>query len=165
MGRPAVTHPVAEARSLQEAHKGDWSSAVKWAIAETLWATGRFHADDLLNLNLPGTDRNVIGAQIGGALARRWMIESGVRRRSANPSRHGAKSCVYEITDLGRERLAGMFTRRREDSTVGVNSSPRDRAVSSPSGEREGDVDETVTPTPLFDMPPDSPGFYDRRVA
>lgn len=159
-----MTHSVAHARSLQEAHKGDWSSAVRWAIAEALWTTGRFHADDLLDLNLPDTDRNVIGAQIGAALTRKWMVETGVRLRSANPARHGAKSSVYEITDLGREQLAGMLDRRRDGSMAGVNSSPGGCAAFSPSGDGGRGSDEAPAPR-LFELPPDRPGLYDQAAA
>lgn len=128
---------VQEARSLQEAHRGRWSAAVRWAIAEELWRTGEFHADALLDLELPDDARNIIGAQVAAATAKGLMEATGERRKSAAKSRNAAKSAVYRITPLGRERFAGLF---RESA-----SGPSRRSPAAPSN----------PPEQLFEAPAD----------
>lgn len=66
--------------------------------------TGQFHADDLEPLGIPDEHRNVIGSQIAKLVNQKWIVECG-RRKSVVPSRNGAKSNEYRLTERG---VAGL---------------------------------------------------------
>jgi hypothetical protein len=102
------TRTVADARALQEDAKAHWSMVVDEAILRHFKAnpSGKFHADDLEALGIPDDHRNVIGSQIAKWVNRRRMVECG-RRASTVPSRNGAKSNEYRLTERGRDLVAG----------------------------------------------------------
>lgn len=101
------TRTVAEARAIQEDAKGHWSAIVREGIIEVLTKTGGYHADDLDHLGIPDEHRNIIGSQTAKLVNQKWMVEAG-RRKSILPSRNGAKSGIYRLTNLGREKLVGV---------------------------------------------------------
>lgn len=124
--------PIAEIRAEQEAAKSHWSMVVREGIIEAL-RSGRFHADDLEPLGIPDEHRNIIGSQTAKLVNQKWMAECG-RRKSTIPSRNGAKSNVYRLTEHGRRCIAGggADTARRSSRDRGAgNESP----VSVSSGE------------------------------
>lgn len=102
-----VEHPLQEVREAQEAAKAEWSAGIYAEIVRILTVRGSFHADDLEPMGIPDEHRNLIGAQLGSLVARRYIHETG-RRKSSNPARKQAKSSVFEFTRIGRERLAGV---------------------------------------------------------
>jgi hypothetical protein len=80
---------------------------VREGIIEVLKATGAYHADDLDHLGIPDEHRNIIGSQTAKLVNQKWIEEAG-RRKSILPSRNGAKSGIYKLTDLGKSRIAGV---------------------------------------------------------
>ena len=115
------------AQRLHALYKDDWKRIVREGIAEVLDATGQFHADNLRPLEIPADHKPVIGTVVG-ALVRQGKIIEVARRRSEAPERHGAKSGVYELTELGRDRLAEHLGRDQEepgteDGSAGVSTS------------------------------------------
>jgi len=110
-GQRVEDHPLVEAREAQEASKlkDHYSQVIYQGIIERL-ERGRVHADDLEDL-FPDSDRTLcrklVGAQFG-SLASRHYIREKERRKSSIASRKGAKSSVWEFTEKGRERLAGV---------------------------------------------------------
>lgn len=140
-GRPdkdRTEHPLADARAAQEATelKSHWSQVIHQGIIERLKA-GPVHADDLEPL-FPANEeervmcRKLVGAQFGSLASRHYIFEKE-RRKSSVPSRKGAKSGVFEFTQKGRERLAGVGADgEKRLSTRGVRNQP---AVSADSGE------------------------------
>jgi hypothetical protein len=127
----APTRTVADARALQEDAKAHWSMVVDEAIVRHFRRdpSGKFHADDLETLGIPDDHRNVIGSQIAKWVNRKRMVECG-RRASTVPSRNGAKSNEYRLTERGARVVAGSSADqerdsrvdRRENPTVGVRS-------------------------------------------
>jgi hypothetical protein len=101
------TRTIAEVRAEQEAAKTHWSMIVREGIIEVLKATGAYHADDLDHLGVPDKHRNIIGSQTAKLVNQKWMIEAG-RRKSVIPSRNGAKSGIYQLTALGKQKLVGV---------------------------------------------------------
>lgn len=118
-------HALADARAAQEATKlkDHYSQVIYQGIIERL-ERGPVHADDLEDL-FPESDRTMcrklVGAQFG-SLASRHYIREKERRKSSVPSRKGAKSGVFEFTQKGRERLAGVGAGRRTQSLSGAHS-------------------------------------------
>lgn len=113
-------HPLAEARAAQESSKlkSDLSELVYQGIISRL-ERGPVHADDLEPIFPPehrGLCRRLTGAQFGSLASRHYIVERE-RRKSAVPSRKGAKSGVFEFTRLGREKLAGVGGNNREGTT------------------------------------------------
>jgi hypothetical protein len=110
-GQRVDDHPLVEAREAQEATKlkDHYSQVIYQGIIERL-ERGPVHADDLEDL-FPDSDRTMcrklVGAQFG-SLASRHYIREKERRKSSIASRKGAKSSVWEFTQKGRERLAGI---------------------------------------------------------
>lgn len=104
--RSAAPPPIQLIREEQEAAKAHWSMAVREGIIEVL-RSGEFHADDLEPLGIPDEHRNIIGSQTAKLVNQKWMVECG-RRKSTLPSRNGAKSNVYRLTEHGRKCIAGL---------------------------------------------------------
>lgn len=125
-------HPLVEAREAQEATKlkDHYSQVIYQGIIERL-ERGAVHADDLEDL-FPDSDRTMcrklVGAQFG-SLASRHYIREKERRKSSIASRKGAKSSVWELTQKGRERLAGAGTHSPRTS-LGIDHPGRERAQS-----------------------------------
>lgn len=104
-------HPLEAARTEQEASKlnRDLGALIRAAIVRRLSGPPyRVHADDLEG-DFPAEHvercRKLAPAQFGG-LAGAGDIREVERRKSAVPSRKGAKSSVYEFTISGRRKLA-----------------------------------------------------------
>jgi hypothetical protein len=118
------TKTVADARVLHEDAKAHWSMVVDEAILRHFKAdpAGIFHADDLESLGIPDDHRNVIGSQIAKWVNRKRMVECG-RRGASVPSRNGAKSNEYRLTERGRDLVAGLDTRNPE-GTAGSHRLP-----------------------------------------
>jgi|GEM_PF-4856834 len=104
--RGGNVHSLDEALDLHEITKPEWVALVKTRIMDIL-EQGSFHADDLRYLGVPEDHKSVIGNAVGALVRAGLMVEVG-RRKSVAPERHGAKSSVYEITDKGRVKLAGV---------------------------------------------------------
>jgi DNA-directed RNA polymerase subunit RPC12/RpoP len=137
------TKTVADARALQEDAKAHWSMVVDEAIVRHFRRdpSGTFHADDLEALGIPDDHRNVIGSQIAKWVNRKRMVECG-RRASSVPSRNGAKSNEYRLTERGVRLVAGLHAENPEGTAGGVESPPMTPAPSTghslPGGEPHG---------------------------
>lgn len=136
-----VEHPLQGVREAQEAAKAEWSAAIYAEIVRLLQVRGHFHADDLEPMGIPDEHRNLIGAQLGSLAARQYIHEVG-RRRSANPARKQAKSGVYELTRVGRERLAEVGAGHGD--RVGTGSSP----AAAGTGRASADLAEPLSLLP-----------------
>jgi len=104
--RPA---PIQVIREGQEAETERWATVVDEAIRQYFRDNPGevFHADDIEHLGVPDQYRkSVVGSQIAKWVNRKWMVGVGYRR-SAIPSRNGAKSQEYRLTDVGRKVIAG----------------------------------------------------------
>lgn len=99
--------PIQAIREDQEAAKAHWSMIAREGIIEVLKATGAYHADDLDHLDIPDEHRNIIGSQTAKLVNQKWIEEVG-RRKSILPSRNGAKSGIYRLTALGKNKIAGV---------------------------------------------------------
>ena len=120
--------PIQVIREGQEAETERWATVVDEAIRQYFRDNPGeiFHADDIEHLGVPDEYRkSVVGSQVAKWVNRKWMVGVGYRR-SAIPSRNGAKSQEYRLTDAGRKVIAGdgadSATRpSREARGVGVN--------------------------------------------
>jgi hypothetical protein len=129
------TRTVADARALHEDAKAHWSMVVDEAIVRHFKAdpTGIFHADDLEAIGIPDDHRNVIGSQIAKWVNRKRMVECG-RRASTVPSRNGAKSNEYRLTERGARLVAGLDSDTDGDRDGGlVGSCAAEGSVALPS--------------------------------
>lgn len=145
-----MTRTIADVRASQEAVKDHWSSAVREAIIDVLRRKGEFHADDLAELGIPDEHRNVIGSQVARLVNQHWMVECG-RRKSAVPSRNGAKSNVYKLT---REGVSGVGAGKPAPSAQGVGPGVQTEASADPSDtsiaeELEEVEQQLFEPTPI----------------
>ena len=105
----ARTRTIAEVRSDLEETKAEWQDITEEAIADHFRRhPGQpFHADDLLSLGIPEEHRrSIVGSAIALWVNKRRMEECG-RRKSIAPSRNGAKSNEYRLTEKGRDFIAG----------------------------------------------------------
>lgn len=102
-----TVHPLQAIREGQEVSKDRWSCIVREGIIEVLKATGAYHADDLDHLGIPDEHRNIIGSQTAKLVNQKWTEEAG-RRKSILPSRNGAKSGIYKLTALGKNKIVGV---------------------------------------------------------
>ncbi len=161
--------PIQAIRMEQEAAKAHWSMIVREGIIEVLKATGAYHADDLDHLGIPDEHRNIIGSQTAKLVNQKWIEEAG-RRKSILPSRNGAKSGIYKLTDLGKKKLAGngvgddcedANSVSGEKSATGVPTSqePGGSCLSLPAPGADGSRAGTPEPAQLFEDSP--PSAYD----
>lgn len=154
--------PIQAIREEQEAAKAHWSMIVREGIIEVLKATGAYHADDLDHLGIPDEHRNIIGSQTAKLVNQKWIEEAG-RRKSILPSRNGAKSGIYKLTEFGKKKLVGEGGGSAAGSSGVVSVAP---GHSSLSGEKgfEGAVATSSVPSEpaarLFDDAP--PSAYER---
>jgi hypothetical protein len=134
-GRVDDTHAIRAIRDQHEDAKAHWSLVVDEAIVRHFKAdpSGVFHADDLESLGIPDDHRNVIGSQIAKWVNRRRMVECG-RRASAVPSRNGAKSNEYRLTERGARLIAGLDTENPEGTAVECAAPSTGRSRSCLSG-------------------------------
>lgn len=116
--RGGTTVSLEQAEALHLEHRREWSARIRWRIAEVLVDTGRFHADDLVDLDIPADHKNIVGASVGAAVRKGHMVETGVRRRTSDPAGHGRRSAVYEVTERGRKVLSGPVAARRARGPV-----------------------------------------------
>ena len=137
--RGGTVHSVDEARELQEERKPHWSALIRQSILDTLEATGAWHADDLIALDIPADCKNIVGAQTNALLRQGIMAETGVRRSTSDPAGHGRRSAVYRITELGRQKL-------KPEPRAGVSDSHP--SVADPSSEAPA-LFELAEPEPV----------------
>ena len=150
-----------------EAAKPEWSTLIRLTIESALIESGFFHADDLVALEIPEAHKACVGAQVSGMISRRYMEETGVRRSTSDPAGHARKSAVYRITELGREKLAGV--RVSDAGRTGADSghiSPDRSAESSRPAAAEQNPAGNATLAPagqLFETPEAKrePGYID----
>jgi hypothetical protein len=109
------------AQRLHALYKDDWKRIIREGIAEVLNLSGEFHADDLRPLGIPADHKPVIGTVVGALVRQGKIVEVG-RRRSEAPERHGAKSGVYALTELGRVKLAQHLGADQGVPETGVGS-------------------------------------------
>lgn len=150
--------PIQAVREGQEAETERWATVVDEAIR--LYFREHpgepFHADDLEHLGVPDHYRkSVVGSQIAKWVNRRWMAECG-RRKSVIPSRNGAKSNEYRLTEKGQKVVAGDgadgYGDAREDT--GVLRSFPSGSLSAVSGDSRAATSdsEPVEEGRLFDL-------------
>lgn len=108
------------AQTLHSIYKDDWRRIIREGVAEVLSRKDDFHCDDLRPLSIPPDHKPVIGTVISTLVRQGKIVEVG-RRRSVAPERHGAKSGVYHLTDLGRHKLAEHLGARQEGSATEVD--------------------------------------------
>jgi hypothetical protein len=118
--RGGTVTSLADAEKLHEQYRFQWRQRIKWRIVKCLVETGRFHASDLLDLDVPDDCKNVIGSSIGAAVRKGLMLETGERRASADMAGHGRKSAVYEVNPAGRAALVERWDRHREQQPAPV---------------------------------------------
>lgn len=144
--KAGTEHPLDEVRALHEESKGRWTVVVREHLNRTLLDTGHVSAEDFDRLGIPAEHSNLANAQMGSYVARGFM-EPVSWKRSTKPSRKSGKFWIYRITDLGREKLAGL--------SAGPTSGP---PVSAQSGEK-GSGDGVVGPSPSPESPAPLPGL------
>lgn len=153
----AATPPIQAVREEQEAETERWATVVDEAIRLYFREhPGQpFHADDLEHLGVPDHYRkSVVGSQIAKWVNRRWMTECG-RRKSAIPSRNGAKSNEYRLTEKGQKEVARNgadgYGDAREDGGLSCLSPS---SLSAVSGDRRAEAPDCgpVKEGRLFDL-------------
>jgi hypothetical protein len=165
--RSAATPPIQAIREEQEAAKSHWSQIVREGIIDVLRGTGFYHADDLDQLGIPDEHRNIIGSQTAKLVNQKWIEEAG-RRKSVLPSRNGAKSGIYRLTELGREAITGVDAGTSppcvdsgDTSSAGVPASQGPEGVPVPP-----DCASAGAPDPsLFELPSRNYTDPDQRAA
>jgi hypothetical protein len=95
---------VEEATQLQQTHKPTSSERAYEAICAALLKHGKYHRNLLPDLDLPPGDLNCIGSQVSVIKREGYMVKVGEERNRTAAS-NARWSPVYEITQLGRERL------------------------------------------------------------
>jgi hypothetical protein len=96
-----------EVRAQHEESKGRWTVIVREHLNRTLLQTGFISAEDFDALGVPDEHRNLANAQMGGYSSKGY-IEPVSWRRSTKASRKSGKIWTHRLTDLGREKLAGV---------------------------------------------------------
>lgn len=105
---------LTEAERLHLEHKREWTARIRWRIVECLVDHGRFHAEDLLTLEVPEDCSKLPGTCVGAA-ARQGLMVRGTRfYATGSQSGHGRKSFEWLITDHGRDVLPGRLAAHRE---------------------------------------------------
>lgn len=96
-----------------------------------------FHSDDLWHV-IPDEHRGVISLAVMAMVNKKLIVGCGYRK-SAIPSRKGSPSQEYRLTELGRDRLAGMGAgwtgagaHSGETSSVGSNGHVRQQPAGEP---------------------------------
>jgi len=146
----------------QETTKPFWTKRIRETIHEILIRKGTFSANDLASIEIPAIHSGLIPGQVRGVATKGLMRKIG-HTTSTIPTRHGAEIRTYEITDLGRERLAGVGAGM--DSPPGASSDPGEEASdiaadsktgsevgSEPSSEEAPNSLASSEPVPLFDL-------------
>ncbi len=116
-----------------------------------------FHSDDLWHV-IPDQHRGVISLAVMALVNKKLIVSTGVLRKSAIPSRKRSPSQEYRLTELGRNRIAGV----EGGGASGIPSRLPDASRSSlhPGDDSSAAVTGTVeesSPT-LF---PESPKLFD----
>lgn len=134
--RGGTTATLDEAATVIDLHKRQASELIESAIWAALEAKGEFHADDLLQVDVPADALNAIGARVNAFVRRGYMVEIG-RRKSANPASNGRKSNVYRITPAGRARVGVSAGVANPQGPPG-NADTLNDASADPGTERSG---------------------------
>jgi hypothetical protein len=140
-------------------------------IARTLLATGRFHVDDLDDLNLPPAAFEVRGTLVNSIRSRGVMESTGVYRKVAHAAANSRKAPIYRITSKGRQELSKLVgvdvNVPRLDQVavrgVGVDPGESDAGGQGADHLRSHDVGTPVSasPDPLQLDIPESPRLFD----
>jgi hypothetical protein len=136
------TAPVADVRAEQEAAEAHWSMTVRECIIDVLRGTGYYHADDLIE-QVPDEYRRLISTQTAKLANQKWMVKVG-ERKSVVKARNAAKSGIYKLTPLGREKLAGVGAGNREgtaSNAVATSLAPSTGRAESPAARSSSDAD------------------------
>jgi hypothetical protein len=122
-------------------------------IARTLLATGRFHVDDLDDLNLPPAAFEVRGTLVNSVRARGVMESTGEYRKVAHAAANARKAPIYRITKKGHQELSKL---------VGLGTDARAySAPEDPVSAQSGEVSSAAPPDPLQLDIPESPRLFD----
>jgi hypothetical protein len=170
---------VEEARDLQTASPvlDRWRLVMEEQIARTLLATGRFHVDDLDDLNLPPAAFEVRGTLVNSVRRRGLMESTNVYRKVAHAAANGRKAPIYRITSKGRQELSklvgvgsggdrcpvrsGLSTALPVRESL-ANASTVDPGESNGGRGTPGPADHVVSsPDPLQLGIPESPRLFD----
>jgi hypothetical protein len=175
--QPVTEHPLAEIRANQEASKlkSDLSTLIYQGIIDRL-KVAPVHADELEPLypiEHRQLCRELAPAQIGNLASRRYIQKIG-ERKSRFRSRNAAKSGIYELTRLGRERLTAGASADGQSRVSGGGGAPlrpspalsadsggqptRTGASPDGSGASEKEAPESDR---LFEPEPESVPMYD----
>lgn len=96
----------------------DWQAVAEEAILDYFRTHGAepFHSDDLEHV-IPDEYRGVISLAVMALVNKKLIIGCGYRK-SAIPSRKRSPSQEYRLTELGRNRIAGVRSDNREGTAV-----------------------------------------------
>lgn len=87
----------------------DWQDTAEEAILDYFRFPHQrepFHPDFLEHV-IPDEHRGVISRAVMALVNKRWIVKCG-RRKSTIASRKGAEANEYRLTELGRDRIAGV---------------------------------------------------------
>lgn len=120
-----IVETLTDAERLHLEYKREWAAKIRWRITERLVDHGRFHAEDLLSLEIPeDCRRSVVGTCISAAVTQCLMEETGERYSTGAAQGHGRRSALYRITDRGRDVLPARLAARRERLAAAVPPEP-----------------------------------------
>lgn len=131
--RGGTTETFEEGADLIAEHKTFTIKRIRDRIEERLRTVGKFHAEDLLDLDLTAGDRRgAVGAVINGFVRRKEMVAGEVRRATGATAGHGRRSPEYVITAVGRQAYCNTDGQVGDGGSGGVQSRPA-AAISSPA--------------------------------
>jgi hypothetical protein len=111
--RGGTTSSLAEAEQLHEQYRAEWRTKIRWRIVRCLVEKRRFHAADLVDLEIPEDCKNVIGSCIAAAKQKGLMLETGERLPSTDAAGHRRRSAVYTINPAAAKGLAAKWRRHQ----------------------------------------------------
>ena len=161
--RGGVTASAEEGFALVETHKPVLSNAIRFDILDWLESHSTWHRNDL-RVEVPADSKNAVGAVVSGLISSGAIVETGERRKSADPASHSRKSNVYRLAGA---RGSQVGTR---SCTSAVSSSGSDRTVGEAAtrgGQSSAGVSPScapVDPPRLFEVS-DRPSHFDVEAA
>jgi hypothetical protein len=124
---PAASRSVP--RAVVNGQPKDWKEVAEEAILEYFRTHNAepFHSDELAHL-IPDEHRGAISLAVMALVNKKVITGTGGYRKSSIPSRKGSPSQEYRLTELGRDRIAGVTTGVSVSShcSMGASSDPGD---------------------------------------
>lgn len=162
--RGGSTRSLDEGIELIEQHRASLAQSLRADIVAYLSEHGEWHRDNL-RVTVPADSKNAVGAVVNGLIRSGVIVETGERRKSADPASHARKSNVYRLRRSAKSGGPG-------NTDLGDSSVPSGGAVEEFGGgkvkpessvaarsEGSGGIADLPEPARLFEV--DAGSYYD----